>query len=97
MSNIIIRIPKKRHQGLSKSGKAHTFLTSGYGGKWYNIPMFAINKIRHFEKRINDVATEPYMEVTFDNRALSGSSPLCEDLKNAIDLLNKSSEATVIR
>tara|TARA_R100000995_G_scaffold84922_1_gene65898 strand:+ start:21000 stop:21296 length:297 start_codon:yes stop_codon:yes gene_type:complete len=94
---IIIRIPEKRYQGPSKSGKCHNFLTSGYGGKYYSIPVKALSKpIKHYQKQINTDHVVPYIEITFQDWAFTLGT-LGESLKDAINDLKKyRTEAQVI-
>ena len=64
----ILRLPKKLHNGLSKSGKAHNFQTAVRNAEFFSITLTAIDKVRYYHHKGHN---EEFMEITFDSWCLT--------------------------
>lgn len=88
---ITIRLQKKRYRGKSRSGLSHSFLTAGYGGKWFNIPDKAIIEWKEYNRDNFEM-----LEVTFEDWAVK-LGDFGRDLEYALEHLEKQTFAQVIR
>ena len=68
---VTLRIPKKLYKGLSQSGKSHNFQTSIRMANFFSIPKIMVQDWKEYDKPINDVYSEPYIQIVFLNKAFS--------------------------